>query len=378
MINTRRTVPTMLAILLIAAFATAGQANEVPVVDVEFRDAEVLDIYQILGDLGGWNVVADQSVKGRYSLLLRSTPWPQALDLVAQATGFGYVIRGNTIVVASAQRLSSFDEREFSVQTVHHLAPEMAKSLIEASVPGVAVTIDSARRLALVNGTADQVQKALAVLAKYDVAPATEFDFVDQPVAEILRTLAKSAGINVIIEGSLTSRMTIYLKDMPGEEAIDLVATRASVKQEKTPEGVLILRPEVTKAVVTPEESESAVIALKHMPVNTALDMLSAAFPTLQLRAGVGGSFLVARGPDADLAAANRFIAERDFPAVRLTGLVQHASGPRALLDIAGRSYVVREGQLIDDILIKAIDTETVTICRGDRCEVLSTGGALK
>lgn len=368
----------LLAVSPMMVNAAATATPQAPLIDMEFRAAEVLDIYQVLGDLAGLNVVADQSVRGKFSIVLRSTPLTQALELVAQSTGFGYTLVGNTLVVASPERLRSFAQRDFTLLPVRHLAPETAKSLLEASLPGLAVTLDQRQAVVLISGTKEQVEEARSILGKYDTPPVAEYDFVDQSVAEILRALAKSAGINVVVEGNMTAKLTIYLRAMPAREAIDLVASRAGVVQEETPEGVLVLRPEGTKAtLVAPARSE--LVRVKYLPVATAAEVVSAAFPTLEVNTITSESALIVRGLAGDVAAGREFLEQQDFPDIRLAGLVQHETGWRAVLEIAGRSYTVQSGQTIGgDLVIESLAPEGVTVRKGRRTELITTGGALR
>lgn len=371
----------VLCVMVCVMLAVLGQAvvamgASQPLVDVEFRDAEVLDIYQVLGDIAGWNVVADQSVKGKFSISLRSTPLTQALDLVAQSTGFGYHLTGNTLVVAPASRLKTLTPRDFALLPVNHMALETAKAVLEAGVPGVTVSLDQKQRAVLVQGTAKEVQDAQAVLAKYDVAPvANEFDFVDQPVAEILRTLAKSAGLNVLVEGTISGRLTIYLKDVSAREAINLVAERTGVTQEMTSDNILILRQGTAKPALV-EAVDSRILPLKYLPLNAGKELIEAAFPHMGVRVGQGGSFLVVTGPASQLDAVEAFLVKQDFPVIRLVGLVQHDTGLRALLEIAGRSHIVREGQILDDLVVERITQTGVVVRKGERTQTLTAGGA--
>lgn len=364
----------------LAQVTTKAPALQVTVpVTLEFRDTEVVQIYQALGALAGWNVIADPSVKGRFTVSLKAEPLNRALELIAGTTGFGYALVGNTLVVASPERLSFFAKREVAVFHIASMAPETAKTLLEIAAPGALVTVDSTQRLALISGTADQLQAAQAALEKFDIPVAKEYEFVDQPVGDILRALARSAGLNVLVEGNLNAKLTIYLKDIQARDAIDLVAQRAGVQKELLPSGVMVFRPASTIApTVTGPNLDSQVLRLKYLPISTAVDMLATLYPSLDVKVGKDDSFLAAKGPASDVAAAFAFLSHQDFPTIRLAGIVQHESGVRAVLELAGRSYVVQTGQAIDDLIIEAIKADSVTVRRGERVEVVNAGGLVR
>lgn len=59
-------------------------------VNMEFKQAPLVDVFQILGQLGGYNVLVDPSVSGQVSFVLNDLPVEEALDLVTRTTGFRY------------------------------------------------------------------------------------------------------------------------------------------------------------------------------------------------------------------------------------------------------------------------------------------------
>jgi type II secretory pathway component GspD/PulD (secretin) len=363
--------------------------NSTKPVTIDFRDTSVAQIFQTMGDLAGWNVIVDPAVTGRFSVTLKAEPLNRALDLISVTTGFAYTLIGNTLVVATPEKIAIFAKREMNILPINSLAPETAKTLLEASAPGLAVTIDAVQRMALLSGTPEQVAAATNALTKYDVPAAKEFEFVDQTVAEILRTLAKSAGLSVMLEGNLSNKLTIYLKDMPARDAMTLVAARAGVQQESTPAGVLVFRPVVVPQAVQPDANvqtnvtvtpttDSQVLRIKYLPVGVAADMLSTLYPSLEVKTGKDETFLVVKGPASDLATAFAFITRQDFPTLRLAGVVVQENSLRAVLEINGRSQVVQAGQTIDDLVVESLSPESITVRRGDRREVVTAGGGLK
>lgn len=94
---------TLCLLLVMASIPAPALANQV--VNMEFQQAPLVDVFQILGQLGGYNVLVDPSVSGQVSFSLKDLSVEEALDLVTRTTGYRYQIIGNTMVVASQQRL---------------------------------------------------------------------------------------------------------------------------------------------------------------------------------------------------------------------------------------------------------------------------------
>jgi type II secretory pathway component HofQ len=368
--------------------ADSGVITDIPVT-IDFRDTEVVQIYQILGDLAGLNVITDPSMQGRFTVSLKGEPLNRALDLIAATTGFGYTLSGNTLVVAPPQRLSAFTEREYTVINIKSLAPETVRTLLAAAVPGATVTVDTAQRLALISGTKAQVQEAAKVLEKYDAPAVQEYEFIETSVGEILRSLARTAGLNMMLEGDLSAKLTIYLRDMNASDAIEFVAQAAKLEREETPAGVVIFRqsaPAVIEPIVTDSEpepvvkeaSETRLYTLKYISAGNAASLVKAMYPAVDVVAGVETNVVSVTGTSADVAAALALLAQQDFPSLRLAGIVQQGAALRAVLEIDGVSQIVQEGQTIKDLFISELTADSITVRLGERAEVLRAGGTFK
>jgi type II secretory pathway component HofQ len=368
--------------------ADSGVITDIPVT-IDFRDTEVVQIYQILGDLAGLNVITDPGMQGRFTVSLKGEPLNRALDLIAATTGFGYTLSGNTLVVAPPQRLSAFTEREYTVINIKSLAPETVRTLLAAAVPGATVTVDTAQRLALISGTKAQVQEAAKVLEKYDAPAVQEYEFIETSVGEILRSLARTAGLNMMLEGDLSAKLTIYLRDMNASDAIEFVAQAAKLEREETPAGVVIFRqsaPAVIEPVVTESEpepvvkeaSETRLYTLKYISAGNAASLVKAMYPAVDVVAGVETNVVSVTGTSADVAAALALLAQQDFPSLRLAGIVQQGAALRAVLEIDGVSQIVQEGQTIKDLFISELTADSITVRLGERAEVLRAGGTFK
>jgi len=368
--------------------ADSGVITDIPVT-IDFRDTEVVQIYQILGDLAGLNVITDPSMQGRFTVSLKGEPLNRALDLIAATTGFGYTLSGNTLVVAPPQRLSAFTEREYTVINIKSLAPETVRTLLAAAVPGATVTVDTAQRLALISGTKAQVQEAAKVLEKYDAPAVQEYEFIETSVGEILRSLARTAGLNMMLEGDLSAKLTIYLRDMNASDAIEFVAQAAKLEREETPAGVVIFRqsaPAVIEPIVTDSEpepvvkeaSETRLYTLKYISAGNAASLVKAMYPAVDVVAGVEINVVSVTGTSADVAAALALLAQQDFPSLRLAGIVQQGAALRAVLEIDGVSQIVQEGQTIKDLFISELTADSITVRLGERAEVLRAGGTFK
>lgn len=157
----------VIAAALIAALAS--QALGAELVNMEFKQAPLGEVLQILGQLGGYNVLVDSSVRGEVSFVLKDLSVQEALDLVTKTTGYGYQLVGNTLVFASEERLrSEFGSEGVRFVSIAHVAADDARALVSMVVPNVRSFVDAKHNLVVLYGPEKDLEVAERVLRQYD------------------------------------------------------------------------------------------------------------------------------------------------------------------------------------------------------------------
>lgn len=76
-------------------------------ISLDFKNADIHDVFRILADVSGLNIVATDDVKARVTLRLVEIPWDQALDVTLQANGLEKTRVGNVITISTTRRLET-------------------------------------------------------------------------------------------------------------------------------------------------------------------------------------------------------------------------------------------------------------------------------
>ncbi len=74
-------------------------------VSLDFREADIKNVLQILSFKSGINIVASPDVTGMVTIQLNDVPWQQALDVILQTYGYAYEKKGNVIFVTTVENL---------------------------------------------------------------------------------------------------------------------------------------------------------------------------------------------------------------------------------------------------------------------------------
>lgn len=377
--------------LLIGLSAVTLAANvagmDTMVDSMDFNNLDVISVYTVLGKLAEWNVVADpHDVTGKITLKVERMRLADALDTVSQITGYHYILDGNTLTVGSLERIKRLIKTEIKFIPVNNLSLATAKTLVETAIPEAVAQGDEKAQRLLVIGTPEQLERAEAIIAQYDTAGKQSFDFQDQPITAILRTLGRSAGINFIVVGDVTGVISFVLSDIAPRDAFNYVVRQAGLVTEMSPEGILCLKPAPTEESASQDDTtakpatpvvaeETRLLPVKYIPVNTAVDIISAALPSLKVKASQSTSFIAVTGLPSTVQAAEQLLTWHDFPSLRLGGVVQQGSSVVALLEVAGKPHVVKQGDIIGELQIETLSTQGITVQLGSRREYIAVGG---
>ena len=159
--------------------AASGPRN----VNLDVKNADILDVLKLLASESGQNIVATQNVKGTVTLSLHDVPLTTALDLIVRTNGLDYRKMGNIYVVGTSDDLN----KEFgsagqeSTQTVafpiKYANPNDLGKQLAGVIPSNAFTIDPRTDTVIVSGTPEIIQSARNFLALTDVpAPQVVFE----------------------------------------------------------------------------------------------------------------------------------------------------------------------------------------------------------
>jgi type IV pilus assembly protein PilQ len=74
-------------------------------ISLDLKDADLRDVLRTFAKLAHFNIVIDPDVKGSVTVRLHDVPWDQALDVILQVNGLGYVLEGNILRVGEPHRL---------------------------------------------------------------------------------------------------------------------------------------------------------------------------------------------------------------------------------------------------------------------------------
>jgi type II secretory pathway component GspD/PulD (secretin) len=142
-------------------------------------------------------------------------------------------------------------------------------------------------------------------------------DFADAAVIDVVQTLAKSAGFDLVVAGDQAfargKRATISLKDVTPEEAIDTILRTNGFNYERKGRALLIssLPQDLSQTAYKPAVEA---VTLKHLSAAKAAELLGKVIPSALFQAGGRANSLIIRGRDSEIGDALKLLAAIDQP----------------------------------------------------------------
>jgi len=75
-------------------------------ISLNFKDADLKDVFRLFHEITGYNIVLDPAVSGSLTIVLENVPEDQALDIILKNNGLDKVFENNVVRIASTQKLA--------------------------------------------------------------------------------------------------------------------------------------------------------------------------------------------------------------------------------------------------------------------------------
>jgi type IV pilus assembly protein PilQ len=82
---------------------------------LDFQDADLKNVFRILAEVSGLNIIVGENVKGKVTLKLTNVPWDQVLDLLLETYRLGAIKKGKVLRILTMDDIKR--EQELIIQT---------------------------------------------------------------------------------------------------------------------------------------------------------------------------------------------------------------------------------------------------------------------
>lgn len=135
-------------------------------VTLEFADAEVRKIFQLLSEVSNKNFVLGDDVTGAISLKLVNVPWDQALDIILDTKGLDKREDGNIILIKGKGKFKSQAEEEQEIKKALTRSIELKTETFSINYADIATIAGQFNGLKSERGTISQDVRTNKVIVK--------------------------------------------------------------------------------------------------------------------------------------------------------------------------------------------------------------------
>lgn len=177
-------------------------------VTLEFSDADVRKIFQLIAEVSNLNFLIADDVSGTISIKLVNVPWDQALDVILESKNLEMKRSGNIVQIKPLGKFKSVEQGELEAKKARERAMDLQTVIFEVNYSSVADIVSQLNSLKTaregVSITADARTNRVIVT---EIAPAIEK----------MRSLLKSIDTpekQVMIEARIVEASSTFTRDL--------------------------------------------------------------------------------------------------------------------------------------------------------------------
>ena len=95
----------IILILVISLTAAASAGPQDKIEDMNFRNADIVDVLRAIAEVADVNLITDSQVAGNITVHLQDITFEKSLDLITKTRGLDYKWDNNTVVVAQPEKI---------------------------------------------------------------------------------------------------------------------------------------------------------------------------------------------------------------------------------------------------------------------------------
>lgn len=175
-------------------------------VTLEFKDADIKNIFRVIAEVSGYNMIIDNSVGGKVTLRLVNVPWDQALDLILDTNGLGMTKVGNVIRVLPVAMIKKEEEAKVAAKKSKEKLEDLLTKLIPISYGKAADITARIKSVMSERGTAEVDDRTNTIILK-DIKKSIE------DAEKLVRSLDEPTP-QIVIEARIVEASTNFSRNL--------------------------------------------------------------------------------------------------------------------------------------------------------------------
>jgi type IV pilus assembly protein PilQ len=316
---------------------------------LDFKDADIKNVFRLLAEVSGLNIVVTNDVNRKVTLRLVDVPWDQALDLLIDTNGLGKEQIGNVVRISTAAQLKTERDAlaaarraEETLEPLHTVYFNVNYAKVKDIEPKVKTLLSKRTDVSLVSDERSNtimirdikksVDDASALIAKLDTR--TPQIMIESNLIETTPSFSRSLGAEIDLVSGRFIASNRFLAGNPYAGSPNTVAPPFPVPSSGFKFGFLAAN---VNSFLTAAENEGNIKIISRPSVVTLNNVASSIRSERILRISLPSSTNIATGSGSS--AAGAAVATEKIPVgINLTVTPQVSSDGYVLLNINVKS----------------------------------------
>lgn len=291
-------VIALMIIIFIGSQSLLAAENRI---NLNFKGADIRDVFRTIAELAGVNLVTDSSVNGNITIHLNNLTFKDALDLITQAYNLEYKWYENTVVVATPQRIQEiYATIEVKTVDINYLAVDEIQGILGELYPELSIIADQRNKKLIFKGNVETIREAEALLAKLDIEKEVKVNIITIPQekADFFTSYLQKVYPELVIENDSNG---LVISGSPAD------LENAGVLVDK------LLEQFNAQGVDYTYYSIIDSIKINNVDVNYISGLVSQMYPNAKIIADTVNNQLIYNGSETDFELIKQFIAKIDI-----------------------------------------------------------------
>ena len=179
-------------------------------ISLDFEHAQIVPIFMLLGQVGGYNVVVHPSVAGTITLKLKDVPWKQALNILLKTFSLGKKIDGNVMTIAPLSQFEKWAREKEKMKEATQTSEELAQEVIKLNYAAASdvtdyinnakllsprgnITTDKRMNTLIIKDIPSQIDKVKKLVSIIDVAKPQVM--IEAQIVEVSSNYTQNLGV---------------------------------------------------------------------------------------------------------------------------------------------------------------------------------------
>lgn len=307
----------MILSLLIVSLLTLNLSAAVQgeIKDMNFKGADIRDVLRSIAEVADVNLVTDSSVSGDITIHLRDISFDEALNLITQTTGLAYKWDGNTVVVATPDRIEEvYQDMNIEVVQFENTDLERVKSVVGSIYPELNIQITRENTQLLLVGDPDIIKQAVALIDKVDFPEveteeeATEAEEKEEAEAEAVVEIIKiqHGNLSEVVDNIKSLYSDLIVQTVSNNDQVILKGKESTINEAKDLIGKIDVPDEEETAEAEKEEQEEAkeiteFVKIENVSSDELINKINDVYPDLKMSYDEVNQQLIVRGAEEDV-----------------------------------------------------------------------------